>query len=430
MRQPSRRDLLGAIGAATVGTAGCLGFGASGGDDPPQGTIVAGETTREPITDGSLASADQPWPTAQFDAQNTSYNPDLSAPFSGVPQVKWHRQLASEEDALLGAPSLHDGTVFVTTEEQLVALDPLTGADEWSVSLPRRGYTTPTVTDNHVFVGTDGMLVAVDRETHSIAWQQKMDFVESRESGSAINGAPTVVDDTVVAGTYEGQLAALDVDSGDSLWSHVITALDDSTGTADSDDLPFFCGPPAIADGRVFIGNENHRLYTFGLQTGEQLWEIEASEGSFEPAPTIVEGTLYAVADELIAASPADGSVKWRYSDDPGSMVDSAVVVDDTIYVASGKSFGSIAVKALDLETRDVKWQVGGRPQATPSAGPQYLYVPLYGNLVAIDRESGEIAWELKLESVAGGPPVLTTGGLVTADERGAVFGVGQATAS
>lgn len=427
MRRPSRRDLLGAIGAATVGTAGCLGFGASGGDDPPQGTIVAGETTREPITDGSLASAEQPWPTAQFDAQNTSYNPDLSAPFSGVPQVKWHRQLAEEEDDLAGSPSLHDGTVFVTTEERLYALDPLTGADKWSVSLPKRGETTPTATDRHVFVGTDGELIAIDRDSQSIGWRGTTERSDLEYSNPLVHGAPTVVDDTVVVGTADGLLAAFEVTSGDLQWSHTVTVLPDESATPAVGNTPFFNGPPAVANNRVYAGNANHFLYAFDIETGEKQWETESSDAGFEPAPTINGDTVYAVADELIAVAHDDGTVQWRFSDDPGSMVESAVIVDETVYVASGDSTGSISVKALDLETRDVKWQVGGRPQATPSAGPQYLYVPLYGNLVAIDRESGEIAWELELESVAGGPPVLTTGGLVTADERGAVFGVGPA---
>jgi outer membrane protein assembly factor BamB len=97
------------------------------------------------------------------------------------------------------------------------------------------------------------------------------------------------------------------------------------------------------------------------------------------PGPTVIDDTVYAVTQvELIAIDAIDGTVRWRYSEDPGSMKDAAIVHNGT-YVASGESYGSLAIAALDRRNRSVQWRVSGRPQSSCSAGPERRYVPLYG---------------------------------------------------
>jgi outer membrane protein assembly factor BamB len=97
------------------------------------------------------------------------------------------------------------------------------------------------------------------------------------------------------------------------------------------------------------------------------------------PGTTVIDDTVYAVTQvELIAIDAIDGTVRWRYSEDLGSMKDAAIVHNDTIYVASGESYGSLAITALDRRSQSVQWRVSERPQSSCSAGPERLYVPLY----------------------------------------------------
>lgn len=317
--------------------------------------------------------------------------------------------------------------MFVTTESELVVLDAKTGADEWSTPLPRTGETSPTVTSRHVYVGTDGSLVAIDRRSQSVAWERETDLSELSHSGPEVSGPPTVARDAVIVGTYDGSMNAFDATSGDLRWSETVTTLPNESETPSYGNTPFFDGPAAIADGRVYATNNNGILYAFDLETGERLWSVESVEGSFHGGPTVVDGVVYATSTGLAAVAASDGTVRWRYSQDPGSMKESPVVVDDSVYVASGESYGSLAITALDRQKRTVEWRTGSRPQNGFSAGPERLYVPLFGNLVAIDRATGEIAWEMETESVVSGPPALTDGGVIAADERGAVFGIGPA---
>jgi len=420
----SRRAVLAAIATAATG-AGCLRLGP---EQPEPGVITAGEQTRSPVTDGSLPDTAEDWPTDQFDAGNTGFNPELSGAPASEAQVKWHRQVVKEEDALSGAPSLADGSVFVTTDERLVVLSAETGDHQWSVSLPAEGTTGPTVAGRHVFVGTERALVAVDRRERSIAWTGATTETTGMYENPVVFGTPAVSDEIGVAGTIDGVLYAFDAASGARQWSYAATTLPDESEPKDVGNTPAFRGPPAIAHGQVYVSNFNGFLYAIDATTGTEQWRMKTTDGSFRWGPTVVGDTVYAVSQvELIAADAVDGTVQWRFSDDPGSMKESATVAGETIYVASGESYGSLQITALDRRDRSIEWRVPGRPQASFSAGPDRLYVPLYGNLVAIDRDSGEIAWELETESVIGGPPVVTNGGIVAADERGSVFGIGSA---
>lgn len=417
----SRRAFLSSAVAAT--TAGCVDLGAT---ESRPGRITVGEQTQKPATDGSLSGVTGAWPTAQFDARNVGFDPGLSTNPAGSPQVKWRSRVAEGEDALSGSPSLRDGLVFVTTDEELVVLNATTGASEWSSPLPSEGVTTPTVTERRVFLGTENGVVAVDRDSRTSTWTVESNVSELAYENPEVNGAPTVREGIVFAGTYDGALYALDASTGERRWATAVTMLPDETEAPSAGNTPFFQGPPAVAHGAVFASNANGYLYAFDVTTGEERWRVEASEGGFGPGPTVIEDTVYAVSQVELVAVAADGTVRWRFREDPGSMKDSAVVLDDAIYVASGESYGELAVTALDRRDRSVQWRVDGRPQTSFSAGPEHLYVPLNGNLVAIDRNTGEIAWEMETASAVGGPPVVTGGGVITADEQGTVYGIGS----
>ncbi len=421
----SRRTFLATVGA-TAAVAGCVNFNDS---QPPPGQIIAGEQVRSPISDGTLSGINQSWPTAQFNAQNSGCNLDLSKPAVTHAQVKWHNQVADEEDALVDSPSLYDGSVFVTTDRALIVLNASTGKEQWSVSLEQEGVTTPTVTERHVYLGTVDKLVAVNRHTQSIDWVREMTTNQSYLGAAhpRINGAPTVADGIILVTTYYGVLYAFEADTGRQRWATTVTTLPDDTGTPGADNTPFFEGPPAIAHGHVYAANVNGYLYAFDAVTGDQQWRVK-STGGFQPGPTVIDDTVYAVSQvELLAIDAINGTVRWRFREDSGSMKESAIVLSDTIYVASGDSYGSLAITALDRQSRSVHWRVEGRPQASFSAGPHRLYVPLYGNLVAIDRNQGTVEWEMHTESVIGGPPIVTDGGVITADERGSIYGIGSA---
>ena len=91
-----------------------------------------------------------------------------------------------------------------------------------------------------------GVIVALDAATGEIAWTHETDAVPF--------GAATVVNDLVVASTFEGTIFALDRGSGEELWSAQLA-------------VPLIAWP-AVVDDTIIIGagaSQNARLVAFRL---------------------------------------------------------------------------------------------------------------------------------------------------------------------
>lgn len=65
-----------------------------------------------------------------------------------------------------------------------------------------------------------------------------------------------------------------------------------------------------------------------------------------------------------------------------------------------------------------------GTVQYSFSADAELLYVPLCGRLVALDRATGTLTWEMATRSIISDPPAVN-GTLVVAAEDSTVYGIG-----
>lgn len=415
----SRRKLL--AGLAVSAMSGCINTDST---QYQPGNNKCGDEYISPTTDGTLSSVEQDWPAPQYDSRNTGYNEEVSADETTCGRVRYVRDIAPE-DGFIVAATLQDGTVYVSRWNDIIAVDATTGRPEWTVTVPHRITTAPVLTANRAFVGTRGGLVAVDITSQSVDWSTPLcdTAFEAIERPCSILNPPAVSAKRVFVGTIAGQFAALSVESGEVEWSVLATRLPDESSPPGVANIPRFAGPPAIANGVVLIANWNNIIYAFDVSTGDELWRnVGASRG--EPAPTIVGNTVLATTQvDLTALRLTDGTVRWRHRGDPGSVALSTTVVDDTIHVASGDAYESLNITALDREDQTIDWRVPGRPQTSASADPSTLYLGLYSNLVAIDRNTGSVAWEMKMAPVSG-PPIVTDGAVIALDKAGLLYGI------
>ena len=80
--------------------------------------------------------------------------------------------------------------------------------------------------------------------------------VASNESAlCALAQQPVIVDDRVFVGSADGRIYGLDLKTGEKVWSY-------DAGAA-------FSASPAVAQGRLVIGNEEGVLYCFGNKQTE-----------------------------------------------------------------------------------------------------------------------------------------------------------------
>ena len=70
---------------------------------------------------------------------------------------------------------------------------------------------------------------------------------------------------------------AIDETSGEALWTFMTRARVDSS--------------PAAAEGRVYIGSGDGRLYVLDVDTGDKLWEFDTG-APLSASPAIAEGKV------------------------------------------------------------------------------------------------------------------------------------------
>jgi outer membrane protein assembly factor BamB len=154
---------------------------------------------------------------------------------------------------------------------------------------------------------------------------------------------------------------------------------------------------PAYDDRRAYFAIEHDRLVAYEIQSGAQVWLVEA-RSSFQPAAG--EDLLFVPEpDAIVARHAADGTVAWRA---PIAEPLAVRPVWDNGWLIAGTKSG--AVLALRGSNGELLWQaaLGSPAHAAPALAADRVYIPTAdGRIVALNVETGATLWERRV----GGMP-------------------------
>lgn len=111
------------------------------------------------------------------------------------------------------------------------------------------------------------------------------------EMDGKIRSSPALTSDTVYAGSWGGNVYAIDDQEGAQRWAF------ETDGKVDSS--------PAVADETVYIGSNDQSVYALDGKTGDELWAFETG-GAVRSSPAVVDGTLYVGSDDNILYALAE----------------------------------------------------------------------------------------------------------------------------
>lgn len=194
------------------------------------------------------------------------------------------------------------GQVYVGTDDGLVyALEPESGKVRWSSKVKGAVEHAPEVGPQSLLLATAADKVyALDPTTGKTRWQYERETPE----GFTIHGyaVPHQEGKTVYAGFSDGYLVALNVETGDLVWSRSLAGASDQFVDVDAS--------PLVWQGKLFAASFSGGLYGLRPRDGEVLWHT-----ILDGTSALIQGgaNLYAVSSRAgLTAVSSDGNILWR----------------------------------------------------------------------------------------------------------------------
>lgn len=233
-------------------------------------------------------------------------------------------------------PVVAGGIVYVTGPNQVMALDPKTGAEIWRYFRPRtpglvsdpslgtnRGVAL--LGDNVFFVTDNAHLLALNRITGRLVWEVTMPH-EAQKYGGTI--APLIVKNLVIAGVAGGDwgirgfLAAYKASNGELAWKHWTVPDQGEPGIETWKGTAYKLG----GGGTWLTGSYDPSTDTLFWATGNPWPNSDDRERGGD--------NLY--TDSVLALDPATGKRKWHFQFTPHDTHDwdsnTPLVVADAMF--------------------------------------------------------------------------------------------------
>jgi outer membrane protein assembly factor BamB len=229
---------------------------------------------------------------------------------------------------------------------RVVAVAAADGRTRWSRKLPSRSESSPVLDSGRLYFGSeDGTVYALRSSDGAIRWTYK--------AGGAVKGALALDRGRLIFGDYNGQVTAIRRTDGHRLWST------GTSGGAFGLRSGNFYATPAVAYGRVYLGNTDGFVYSFAARTGKLAWRHHTGSYVYSsPAISdVLGGTVYAGSydGKLYAFDARTGSVRWTRGTG-GKISGGPVVIGDLVFYSnlSRKSTG-----AVGAATGKLVWSFG-----------------------------------------------------------------------
>lgn len=244
---------------------------------------------------------------------------------------------------------------------------------QWAYSFGERVEVEaqPIVANGVLYQGVmNGEMHAIDANTGQALW--------IRRPGGPIAHTAAVDSVRIYFGSLDGNVYALNINNGDLAWTF-------TTG-----------GPvvsaPAVVDNRVFIGSNDGNLYALDAATGDKLWQVQTG-GPVVSSPAVVNGRVYFGSEDLKArcVNATNGGILWATQLFGFSMHNTHPVVSDNgqvVIFVTVKPGASSYVPLDDYPDASS----GANPVATWNA--YYHAHPTYRTLYYLRSSDGADLWD------------------------------------
>ncbi len=338
-------------------------------------------------------------------------------------RVKWRFATGNR---VISSPVIRGKALYFGGDDgNVYAVDSETGRQMWKTKTRGPVPATPAVVNGTLYVGSyDGNFYALNADTGASKWKFATGG-ERRFEAKGLHGmqpktqtiadpfdiflsSPVVVGGAVYFGSGDGNVYALDANSGELRWKF-------KTGDV-------VHASPAFADGVVFVGSWDSYFYAIDAKNGKEKWRFHGGEDAlihnqvgFQSSPAVVDGVVYTGCRDaqLYALEAESGKEKWKIDNQLSWVITSPAVVGGKVYFATSDSALYHVADAATGKSL-VKEDGGAYMFSSPTVVNDTAFIGvLNGTLAARDAASGKLLWEFQTDASKG-----NKGWVLTAERR------------
>jgi outer membrane protein assembly factor BamB len=234
-------------------------------------------------------------------------------------------------------------------------------------------------------------------------------------TGATVWSSPAVANGRLYFGSDDGRVYALDTKNGALLWKYATAA--------------YVWSSPAVANGVVYVGSGatygpgDHNVYGLNAATGGLLWKYTTG-GDVQSSPVVANGVVYVTSadNNVYALNASTGALLWKYAGVPGSW-SSPAVDNGVVYVGSGDGY----VYALNASSGALVWRfkMTAGTNSSPAAANGVVYVGSGlgdDNLYALDAGTGALKWKYTTGAGVDSSPAVADGVVYVGSYDGNVY--------
>ncbi len=253
----------------------------------------------------------------------------------------------------------------------------------------------PVVADGRVFAIDAYSTVTAHTTEGAPLWSRAM-HPAHESSGDASGGGLAHAEGTLFATTGFGAVIAFDAATGETRWRHELGALT--------------TGPPAVADGLIYVVSRDGRGWALDSVTGRVNWSLPGTaaaavrRGGAGPILTDRLVIFPFGTGEMIGALRRSGIRVWSASvqgerrgrayASVGDITGDPVLVGDTVYAANHSG----GIVAIDADDGTRIWTAGeGAVNPVWPVGDSLFLVNDQSELARLDARTGERIWSRPL---------------------------------
>lgn len=303
---------------------------------------------------------------------------------------------------------------------------------KWKVAFSKPGYNSPVIWGDKLFIsGGDAQAIVVscyNRHTGLLLWEEEVKDIPgspathprvTEDTGLA---APTMAVDgkRVYAIFATGDVIAFDLD-GKKIWGRNLGVPNNSYGHSSSLQV---WGNKLVVQFDSFAGG---RLLALDTSSGESIWDVSRPVSISWASPSLieVEGRVQVVttSDPYVMGNDLEtGAELWKVEAMMGEVAPS-IAYDDGIVFATNEYARLIAVKpeaGAEYIWEDDEYLA---EVASPVAYNGLLFLATsYGVMVCYDAKTGEKQWEKEFSDGFWSSPIIAEGKLYINDGEGTTY--------